>query len=173
MTEDYKLVKEKNYHAILEKYKPLISKYYHRMVKVVGIQYEDVNDFIGDFYPELCKAVDAIKFEKIKDPDNFVFYKQLSFYLQNATTHSINRTIKRQNKECQFPEKEELKQHYYDKTDNDLLIDKFNEIYLTKLDDRQREIVDGVLSGEKLYKLGISYGEWNKTKQVLHSLLLY
>ena len=149
---DFELVKEKNYVAILEKYKPLISKYYYRMIKVNGKAYEDVNDFIADFYPELVKAVDAIKFEKIKSPENFILYKQLSFYLQNHTTRCLKHTIKQLNTEQQFPEKFDAKydDNSYERTER---LQSFDEIYTNYLNDEQRLLVDKVLSGIPAYKV--------------------
>lgn len=149
---DYKLVLEKNYNEILKLYTPLINRYYHMMVKVNNCGYESLTDFIGDFYPELVKAVNAIKIEKIKDQEKFGLYQQLCFYLGNFTTRKLHNEMKWTKFSNDIPE-DYKETPYYDK-DKTLKM-SFDRIYNTCLTDEQRELVnDALKSGKPLYKYG-------------------
>lgn len=149
---DYKLVKEKNYLAIFKKFRPLMMRYYQRMIIVSKCGYEDFDEFADDFYPEMVKAVDAVKLERIKDPDKYGLYQQLAFYLQNFTTRKINKYIRDKKFNAQIEEDYDAP---YDDQANENAERKasFDTIYTKYLDDNQRAIVDKVLSGIPGYKI--------------------
>ena len=65
------MIINKDYHGLFEAYKPLMMKYYMKMIKVASCGYDDYFDFISDFYEQFVKAFDAIKVSKIKDPNTF------------------------------------------------------------------------------------------------------
>lgn len=149
---DYELVKNNDYLAIFKKFRPLMMRYYQRMTTVSKCGYEDFDEFADDFYPEMIKAVDAVKLERIKDPDRYGLYQQLAFYLQNFTTRKISRYIKYKKFNAQIEEG-------YDAPYNDITNENierkasFDMIYTKLLSDDQRAIVDKVLSGTPGYKI--------------------
>ena len=91
---DYELVKEKNYLAIFKKFRPLMMRYFQKMLTISNCGYEDFDEFADDFFPEMVKAVNAVKLERIKDHDSYGFYQQCAFYLQNFTTRKISKYIR-------------------------------------------------------------------------------
>lgn len=149
---DYELVKNKDYLAIFKKFRALMMKYFQKMIVVSDCGYEDFDEFTDDFYPEMVKAVDAVKLERIKDPDKYGLYQQLAFYLQNFTTRKLRKYIRDKKFNAQIEEE-------YDAPYNDNSNEKtekmqsFNTIYTNYLSDTQRTIVDEVLSGTPSYKV--------------------
>jgi hypothetical protein len=149
---DYELVKNKDYTAIFKKFRPLMMKYFQRMIKVSSCGYEDFDEFADDFYPEMVKAVDAVKLERIKDPDKYGLYQQLAFYLQNFTTRKISKHIRDKKFNSQI--KEDYDAPYNDTANENIeRMASFHMIYTKYLDANQREIVDEVLSGTPGYKI--------------------
>lgn len=149
---DYELVKEKNYLAIFKKFRPLMMKYFQKMIVVSNCGYEDFDEFADDFYPEMLKAVEAVKLERIKDPDKYGFYQQCAFYLQNFTTRKISKYIRDKKFNAQI--EEDYDAPYDDQTNEKTeRMASFNTIYTNYLNDTQRAIVDEVLSGTPSYKV--------------------
>lgn len=149
---DYELVKNKDYTAILKKFRPLMMKYFQRMIKVSSCSYEDFDEFIDDFYIEMVKAVDAVKLERIKVPEKYGLYQQLAFYLQNFTTRKISKYIRDKKFNSQI--EEDYDAPYDDQTNEKTeRMASFNTIYTNYLSATQRAIVDEVLSGTPSYKV--------------------
>lgn len=109
---DYEIVKNKDYAAVLEKYRPLMMKFHMKMLTVSDCGFEDFEDFIGEFYEDMTKAVNAIKLNKIKDPETFGLYCQLEFWLCNFTTRRIRDSIKLKKYSNPIPENHE--EPYYE-----------------------------------------------------------
>ena len=149
---DYELVKNKDYYSIFNKFRPLMMKYFQQMIVISNCGYEDFDEFIDDFYPEMIKAVDAVKLERIKDPDKYGLYQQLAFYLQNFTTRKLRKYIRDQKFNSQIEEGYDAP---YDDSTNEKIerMASFNMIYTNYLNDNQRAIVDEVLSGTPGYKI--------------------
>lgn len=149
---DYELVKNKDYLAIFKKFRALMMKYFQKMIVVSDCGYEDFDEFIDDFYPEMVKAVDAVKLERIKDPNNYGLYQQLAFYLQNFTTRKLRKYIRDKKFNSQLDEDYDAP---YDDNSNENTerMASFNMIYTNYLNDNQRAIVDEVLSGTPGYKI--------------------
>ena len=149
---DYELIKEKDYYSLFKKFSPLMMKFYMRMLTVSNCGYEDFDEFADDFYPEMVKAVDAVKLERIKDPDKYGLYQQLAFYLQNFTTRKLLKYIRDKKFNSQI--EEDYDAPYDDSTnENTERMASFNIIYTNYLNDNQRAIVDEVLSGTPGYKI--------------------
>lgn len=150
--KDYELVKNKDYTAILKKYRPLMMRYFQKMLTVSNCGFEDFEDFIGGFYEDMVKAVNAVKPSKIKDPETFGLYCQLSFWLRNFTTRNIRKYIRDKKFNAQIEEDYDAP---YDDSTNDNIekMESFNMIYAKYLDDNQRAIVDEVLSGTPGYRV--------------------
>lgn len=149
---DYELVKEKNYLAIFKKFRPLMMKYFQKMIVVSNCGYEDFDEFADDFYSEMVKAVDAVKLERIKEPDKYGLYQQLIFYLQNFTTRKLRKHIRDKKYNAQI--EEDYDAPYNDQTNEKIeKMASFNTIYTNFLNDTQRAIVDEVLSGTPGYKI--------------------
>lgn len=99
---DFELVKEKNYAELWKKYIPLMNKFYKKAVTSalkIGlfIPYENTFDFQADCYPILINAVDSIKLEKIKNPEDWTLYIQFYRYLQNFISRQVIRPLIRNN----------------------------------------------------------------------------
>ncbi len=151
-TADYELVKNKDYTAIFKKFRPLMMKYYQRMIVVSKCGYEDFDEFADDFYPEMVKAVDAVKLERIKDPNRYGIYQQLAFYLQNFTTRKLSKYLRDKKFNSQI--EEDYDAPYNDTAnENTERLESFNTVYTNYLNDNQRAIVDEVLSGTPGYKV--------------------
>ena len=149
---DYETVANKNYLAIFKKFRPLMMKYYQRMIVVSKCGYEDFDEFADDFYIEMIKAVDAVKLERIKDPDNYGFYQQCAFYLQNFTTRKLRKYLRDKKFNAQI--EEDYDAPYNDQTnENAERMASFHMVYMDYLDDAQRMIVDKILSGTPGYKI--------------------
>jgi len=149
---DYELIKNKDYTAIFKKFRPLMMKYFQRMIKVSLCGYEDFDEFADDFYPEMVKAVEAVKLDRIKDPDKYGLYQQLAFYLQNFTTRKISKYIRDKKFNAQI--EEDYDAPYDDATNEDIeRMASFDTIYTKYLDDNQRAIVDKTLSGTPGYRI--------------------
>lgn len=87
---DFKMVKEKDYFGLWERYSALENIYYHKIPENIRNDlFEDFYEFKDSCYPEVVKAVDSIKLERIKNPETWSFYIQLSFYLKNYTGRKI------------------------------------------------------------------------------------
>ena len=151
-SKDYEMVANKDYHGLFKKFRPLMMKYFQKMLKVSSCGYEDFDEFYDDFYSEMVKAVDAVKPERIKDPDNYGFYQQCAFYLQNFTTRKINKHIRDKKFNSQI--EEDYDAPYNDNSnENTERMLSFNMVYTNYLDNTQRAIVDEVLSGTPGYKI--------------------
>lgn len=161
--KDYELVKNKDYDAILKKYRPLMMRYFQKMLTVSNCGFEDFEDFISDFYEDMVKAVNAVKLSKIKDPETFGLYCQLSFWLRNFTTRKIRDYVKLQKYSNPLPENHE--EPYYDKDDATIKL-SFNEIATKLLDDTQRESYELFLRGVPAYKLPVGSRGWAKILQI-------
>lgn len=149
---DYELVKNKDYTAIFKKFRPLMMRYFQRMIKVSSCGYEEFDEFIDDFYIEMVKAVDAVKLERIKDPEKYGFYQQCAFYLQNFTTRKLSKYLRDKKFNSQI--EEDYDAPYDDQAnENAERMASFHMIYTKYLDDNQRAIVDEVLSGTPGYKI--------------------
>ena len=148
---DYELVKNKDYTEIFKKFRALMMKYYQRMIVVSKCGYEDFDEFADDFYPEMVKAVDAVKLERIKDPETFGLYCQLSFWLRNFTTRKVNKYIRDKKFNAQIEEGYDAP--YDDQTNENIeKMESFNRTY-TNLNDAQRAIIDKVLAGTPGYTI--------------------
>ena len=167
---DYEMVVNKDYTEILKKYRPLMMKYFQKMLTVSNCGFEDFDDFISSFYEDMVKAVNAIKVSKIKDPNKFSFYIQLEFYLRNFTTRRIHDSVKLQKYSNPIPENHE--EPYFD-DNNDYLTVKlsFNEIATNYLDDTQRESYELFLRGVPAYKLPVGSRGWAKILQIFRENL--
>lgn len=149
---DYEIVKEKNYLEIFKKFRPLMMRYYQRMIKVSKCGYEEFDEFADDFYIEMVKAVDAVKLERIKDPNNYGFYQQCAFYLQNFTTRKLRKYLRDKKFNAQI--EEDYDAPYNDQTNENIeRLASFDDVYTKYLNDNQRAIVDEVLSGTPGYKI--------------------
>lgn len=160
---DYELVKNKDYTAILKKYRPLMMRYFQKMLTVSNCGFEDFEDFISGFYEDMVKAVNAVKLSKIKDPETFGLYCQLSFWLRNFTTRKIRDYVKLQ--KYSNPLLETHEEPYYDKDDTTIKL-SFNEIATKLLDDAQRESYELFLRGVPAYKLPVGSRGWAKILQI-------
>lgn len=149
---DYELVKNKDYYGIFKKFRALMMKYFQKMIVVSNCGYEDFDEFADDFYSEMVKAVDAVKLERIKEPDKYGLYQQLAFYLQNFTTRKLRKYIRDKKFNSQIEEDYDAP---YDDNSNEKTekMQSFNMIYTNFLNDNQRAIVDEVLSGTPGYKI--------------------
>lgn len=87
---DFEMVKDKDYLGLWERYSALENIYYHKIPENIRNDlFEDFYEFKDSCYPEVIKAVDSIKLERIKNPSTWSFYIQLSFYLKNYTGRKI------------------------------------------------------------------------------------
>ena len=162
------MIINKDYHDLFENYKPLMMRYYMRMVKVSQCGYEDYFDFIGDFYEQFIKAVDAIKISKIKDPDKFSLYIQLEFYLRNFTSRKIRDHKKWQKYSFSIPEDYDIP---IEEDDKRITMEAFDEVY-NSLTDIQRKAVDEVIAGKKVTQLCVPYKDWREICNLFYQQLL-
>lgn len=82
----------KDYYSLWERYAPLQMKFFKKVPENIRHDlYEDFQEFRDDCYIILVNAADAVKPEKIKNPDTYSFYIQYSQYLTNFTTRDITR----------------------------------------------------------------------------------
>ena len=162
---DYELVKNKDYASIFIKYRPLMMKFYMRMLTVSDCGFEDFEDFISEFYEDMVKAVNAVKLSKIKDPETFGLYCQLSFWLRNFTTRRIRDSFKLKKYSNPIPENHE--EPCFDRAeDYSTIKQSFDEIATKYLDDTQRESVELFLRGVPAYKLPVGSRGWAKIIQI-------
>ena len=168
MTKDYEMIINKDYHGLFEAYKPLMMKYYMKMIKVSSCGYSDYFDFIGDFYEQFVKAFNATKVSKIKDPNTFSFYIQLEFYLRNFTSRKIRDHKKWQKFSYSIPENYDIP---IDEDDTHVTMDAFDEVY-SSLTDIQRQAVDEVIAGKRVTQLCVPYKDWREICNIFYQQLL-
>ena len=98
---DFELVKEKDYFELWNRYVGLVLIYFNKIpANIRNDLFEDFEEFKDSCYPEVIKAVDSIKLERIKNPSTWSFYIQFSFYLKNYTSRKIVKEYIRNPKVC-------------------------------------------------------------------------
>lgn len=87
---DFELVKEKDYFELWNRYTGLMLTYFYKIpANIRNDLFENFQEFKDSCYPEVVKAVDALKLERIKNPETWKFYIQFSFYLKNYTGRKL------------------------------------------------------------------------------------
>lgn len=153
MVTDYELVEKKDYYELWNRYSALINIYFHKIPENIRNDlFEDFYEFKISCYPEVVKAVNALKLEKIKNPDTWSFYIQLSFYLKNYTGRKIVKEYIRNPEVCYVEDFE---------TENGKTIDlitpdqmNYYEGFYETLNEDEKFLFDSRLSGKK----------WNEIK---------
>lgn len=90
-SEDYIYVKNHDVLAVWNKYRPLAMVYYKKIPENIRRDlYEfGFDEWVQDVYIVYDNAMNAIKLDKIKNPESYSLYIQLSQYLHNFTTRDI------------------------------------------------------------------------------------
>lgn len=92
-SEDYIYVKNHDVLAVWNKYRPLAMVYYKKISAYIRRDlYEfGFEEYMQDVYIIYDNAMSGVKIDKIKNPESYSLYIQLSQWLQNFTTRDIVR----------------------------------------------------------------------------------
>lgn len=92
-SEDYIYVKNHDVLAVWNKYRPLAMVYYKKISEYIRRDlYEfGFDEWVQDVYIVYDNAMNGVKLDKIKNPESYSLYIQLSQWLHNFTTRDIVR----------------------------------------------------------------------------------
>ena len=92
-SEDYIYVKNHDVLAVLNKYRPLAMVYYKKIPENIRHDlYEfGFDEWVQDVYIVYDRAMNGVKLDKIKNPESYSLYIQLSQWLHNFTSRDIVR----------------------------------------------------------------------------------
>ena len=92
-SEDYIYVKNHNVLAVWNKYRPLAMVYYKKIPENIRHNlYEfGFEEWMQDVYIVYDNAMNGVKLDKIKNPESYSLYIQLSQWLHNFTSRGIVR----------------------------------------------------------------------------------
>lgn len=92
-SEDYIYVKNHDVLTVWNKYRPLAMIYWKKMPLVIkhDIYEYGFDEYMQDVYIIYDSAMNGVKPEKIKNPESYSLYIQLSQYLHNFTKRNIVR----------------------------------------------------------------------------------
>ena len=92
-SEDYIYVKNHDVLSVWNKYRPLAMVYYKKVSVYIRHDLYDngFDEWMQDVYIVYNNAMNGVKLDKIKNPESYSLYIQLSQYLQNFTTRDIIR----------------------------------------------------------------------------------
>jgi hypothetical protein len=92
-SEDYIYVKNHDVLSVWNKYRPLAMVYYKKVSVYIRHDLYDngFDEWMQDVYIVYNNAMNGVKLDKIKNPESYSLYIQLSQYLHNFTTRDIVR----------------------------------------------------------------------------------
>lgn len=80
---DYKLIENKDYYGLYEKYKPLINSFWPKIDEHCKRYYydNDMREYYSFAYENVVQAAQSVKLERIKNAETWTFYIQLYRYI--------------------------------------------------------------------------------------------
>lgn len=152
---DFELVKEKDYFELWNRYSALENIYYHKIpANIRNDLFENFQEFKDSCYLEVVKAVDALKLERIKNPETWSFYIQFSFYLKNYTGRKIVKEYIRNPEEiCHVEDYETVNGKTLEIEAPDPM--NYYEGFYETLNDDEKFLFDSRLSGKKWNEINI------------------
>ena len=144
-SEDYIYVKNHDVISVWNKYRPLAMVYYKKVpVSIRHDLYDNgFDEWMQDVYIVYDKAMNGVKLDKIKNPESYSLYIQLSQWLHNFTSRDIVRKYIH-NYTVKYMDYEQDNHNW----DSFLGVDDYHSnlgLLLEQLNDKDRDIAEKIM----------------------------